>query len=200
MNGAMNRLPVSPDLRVARASMFAAIGVLLSAIGHAEISDHAVPVSALVLAFAATGSLAWAVADRQRGIVAIGGGLLAMQVALHLWFGVSSMSGGHGSSHTVAVTTGSAHAETLAMIAAHGLAALVCAVWLWCGERALFALFAALYVRTLAPLLLVLIHPVVSDVGTGAAAVFDRRVTPLRGVLLRYVMARRGPPVGVVSC
>ncbi|WP_433196111.1 hypothetical protein ACQP1G_43315 [Nocardia sp. CA-107356] len=192
----MNRLPVSPDLRVIRASMFAAIGVLLSAIGHAEISEHAVPVSALVLAFAATGSLAWALADRQRGIVAIGGGLLVMQVALHLWFGMSSMSGGHGSSHTATAAT---HAETLAMIAGHGLTALVCAVWLWCGERALFALFAALYVRTLAPLLLVLIHPVVSDIGTGAAAVFDRRVPPLRGVLLRYVLARRGPPVGVVS-
>ncbi|MFD0361330.1 hypothetical protein ACFQZZ_07705 [Nocardia sp. GCM10030253] len=186
--------------RVTRAAMFAAIGVLLSAAGHAEMSGHAVSFSALVLAFAATGSLAWAVADRQRGILTIGGGLLAMQAALHLWFGVHSVSGGgHGSSHAAATAaeTAAAHGDPLAMIAAHGLAAAVCAVWLWCGETALFTLLATLYARTLAPLLLMLVHPVVADAGSGVRITLGDSVSPLHSVLLRYVVARRGPPAGV---
>ncbi|MFQ6394259.1 hypothetical protein ACLMAJ_12455 [Nocardia sp. KC 131] len=194
----MNRSPVSPDVRMARALMFAAIAVLLSTIGHAEISEHAVPLSALVLAFAATGALAWALADRQRGILAIGGGLLTMQAALHMWFGVSSMSGGHGSSHAAA--TAAESAATPAMIAGHCSAALACALWLWVGERALFALLSTLYTRTVAPLLLALIHPVVIDIGTCLSVVVDRRVSPLHDLLLRYVMAQRGPPVDAISC
>ncbi|MEV6427750.1 hypothetical protein [Nocardia sp. NPDC051463] len=197
MGGVMNQPPASPITRATRAAMFAAIGVLLSAIGHAEASGHGVPVSTLILAFAATGSVAWAAAERQRGIVGIGGGLLVMQVALHLWFGVPALSGGHGTSHATAELAG-AQTDSLIMLAAHGVAALVCAVWLWLGEKALFALLAALYARTLAPLLLMLVHPAVADTGSGRPIAVDHRTSPLTGALLRYVMARRGPPVGVV--
>ncbi|WP_406229434.1 hypothetical protein [Nocardia sp. NBC_01009] len=197
MGGAMNHSPASPITRATRAAMFAAIGVLLSAVGHAEVSGHGVSASALILAFAATGSVAWAAADRQRGIVAIGGGLLVMQVALHLWFGVPAVSGGHGASHAVTSELAGAQTDSLIMMAAHGVAALVCAVWLWLGERALFALLAALYARMLAPLLLMLVHTAVADAGSGVPIAVDRGAPP-RSVLLRYEMARRGPPVGMV--
>ncbi|MGW4771249.1 hypothetical protein ACWEO2_24800 [Nocardia sp. NPDC004278] len=194
----MNRLPISPHLRAIRAAIFAAIGVLLSAVGHAEASGHALSLSTLLVAFAATGSVAWALADRQRGIIAIGGGLLVMQAALHLWFGVSVVSGGHGASHVSALPDSLAQAGSLAMIAGHAVAAVVCAVWLWCGERALFALLRALYSRILAPLLLVLIHSTVDEAGVGVPVVSERAAVPVRGAVLRHVVARRGPPVGVV--
>ncbi|MFE7797432.1 hypothetical protein [Nocardia sp. NPDC057440] len=198
MGGVMNHSPASPITRATRAAMFAAVGVLLSAAGHAEASGHGVPASALILAFAATGSVAWAAAERQRGIVAIGGGLLLMQVALHLWFGVPALSGGHSASHAAASELAGAQTDSLIMLAAHSVAALVCAVWLWLGEKALFALLAALYARTLAPLLLMLVHPAVADTGSGVPIAVDRRTSPRSGFLLRYVMARRGPPVGMV--
>ncbi|WP_329408094.1 hypothetical protein OG563_38070 [Nocardia vinacea] len=194
----MNRLPVSPHLRAIRAAVFAAIGVLLSAVGHAAASGHSVSSSALVVAFAATGAVAWAVADRQRGIIAIGGGLLVMETVLHLWFGIFAVSNGHHSSHAAAVSGPAMHAGPLAMIAGHAVAAMVCAVWLWCGERVLFALLGALYSRILVPLLLVLVHPLVDDAAVGVRTVFDRVAVPRRGVVLRHVLARRGPPVGVV--
>ncbi len=191
----MNCSPVSPVLRVTRATIFAAICVLLSAIGHVEASRHAVGPSALLLAFAATSAVSWAVADRQRGIFAIGGGLLGLQVALHLWFGVAS-AGGHGG-HDMSDAAGDPRA--LAMMAAHGVAAVVCAVWLWCGEMALFALLRTLYARMVVPLLLVLVHSSATDAVSGSSVGVERRVPVLHGALLRYVLARRGPPLGLVA-
>jgi hypothetical protein len=191
----MNCLPVSPAIRVTRATIFAAICVLLSAIGHMEASRHSVGTSALLLAFAATSAVSWAVADRERGILAIGGGLLGLQMVLHLWFGAAS-NGGDQAAHEM---SSAAHTGALGMMAVHGLAAVVCSVWLWCGEVALFALLRALYARMVVPLLLVLVHSSVTDAVPGSQVGVDRRIPVLHGALLRYVMARRGPPIGLVA-
>ncbi|MEV4127344.1 hypothetical protein [Nocardia sp. NPDC049707] len=184
---------MSPAMRVTRATIFAAICVLLSAIGHGEVSRHSVAPSALLLAFAGTSAVSWAVADRQRGILAIGSGLLGLQVVLHLWFGVA---GGHGG-HDMSGAAGDPHA--LGMMAVHSVAAVVCAVWLWCGEVALFALLRALYARMVVPLLLVLVHSSVTNAVPGSVVGVDPGVPVLRGALLRYVMARRGPPIGLIA-
>ncbi|WP_327120479.1 hypothetical protein OHB12_16505 [Nocardia sp. NBC_01730] len=197
MDGAMNSVPVPRNARTARALLFAGIGVSLSALGHAATAGHSVPLSALVLAFAATGSVAWALADRQRGFSAIGGGLAVMQAVLHLWFGVASISSEHDSSHGAAAESPVVHGGPGTMVAAHAAAAMVCAVWLWRGEVVLFALLAALYARTLAPLLLVLVHSSV-DSNPRIPVQIDHRTAIPRAGVLRHVMARRGPPVAAV--
>ncbi|MGW7430933.1 hypothetical protein ACWGIN_15410 [Streptomyces sp. NPDC054861] len=56
------------------------------------MSAHDLPPRSLLVAFAATSVLAWLVSGRRRGPLAIGGGLLAVQSALHLVF---SWSGAH---------------------------------------------------------------------------------------------------------
>lgn len=73
-------------IRVLRAALFAAVCVSLAAVGHVIMSAHELAPSALSLAFAGTGGLAWLAGGRRRGAVAIGGGLLAVQAALHLIF------------------------------------------------------------------------------------------------------------------
>ncbi|MFF8605033.1 hypothetical protein ACF06X_03780 [Streptomyces sp. NPDC015346] len=56
------------------------------------MSAHDIPRSSLSLAFAVTGGLAWLAGGRRRGVYAIGGGLVAVQAALHLIF---STGGAH---------------------------------------------------------------------------------------------------------
>jgi hypothetical protein len=194
MDGVMNTVPAPRNARAARAVVFAGIAVLLSALGHAASAGHSVSVSASTVAFAATGSMAWALADRQRGFFAIGGGLALMQAVLHVWFGMASMSTAHGA----ATETVDLQSDPTTMFAAHATAALVCAVWLWRGEVAFFAILAALYTRILAPLFLVLVHPSVDNDPRTVPEV-DHRIEAFREGVLRHVMARRGPPVAAVQ-
>ncbi|MEV0354694.1 hypothetical protein AB0H71_01385 [Nocardia sp. NPDC050697] len=163
-----------PAVRLCRSAVFALLCVALAAAGHAYAAGAAVPLATLVSALPAVGAAAWVVADRERGPVAIGGGMVAGQVVLHLWFGVE-----HG-----------AHGGGAGMLAAHGLAAVLCGLWLRRGERALFALVRALYTRVVLPV------PVAVTVPPGAAPVECRSPAPLRGVWLRHALSRRGPPVG----
>ncbi|MFI6054136.1 hypothetical protein ACIBCO_29100 [Streptomyces violascens] len=77
--------PRSP-LRTLRAAMFAALCVALAAVGHSSMSGHDIPLPVLLAAFVAAGVVAWCAAGRQRGIVAIAGGQVAAQGALHVLF------------------------------------------------------------------------------------------------------------------
>lgn len=158
-------------VRLCRAAVFALLCVALSAAGHAWAAGAAVPFSTAVSALVAVAAVAWVVADRERGPVGIGGGLLTGQVVLHLWFGA-----GHGG-----------HAG---MLPAHALAALICGVWLWRGERALFGLVRALRTRIALPLPL----PVAVVAAPGVAPGVYPGPPPLRGVRLRHALSRRGPP------
>ncbi|WP_345260912.1 hypothetical protein [Streptomyces hundungensis] len=93
-------------LRTLRAAMFAALCVALAAVGHAAMSGHDIPIPVLLAAFAVTGTAAWCAAGRRRGLLAIAGGQVAAQGALHFLFARAqpmSMAGmpgpAHGPSH-----------------------------------------------------------------------------------------------------
>jgi hypothetical protein len=78
-------MPRSP-LRVLRASLFAAVCVTLALAGHAQMAGGAVPGWAPVAAFLLLAGVAWSAAGRERGLLAIGGGLIGAQTALHAVF------------------------------------------------------------------------------------------------------------------
>ncbi|MFF1377607.1 hypothetical protein [Streptomyces sp. NPDC058308] len=85
------------------------------------------------------------------------------------------------------------------MFLAHVAAALVCALWLWRGEAAVFragrALAAAVFVplRFVLAVLVAALPPAPAPVGALVP------VPRLRGALLQYAVSRRGPPVLPVS-
>ncbi|MCX0272942.1 hypothetical protein NLM24_19980 [Nocardia zapadnayensis] len=181
----------SPLARACRAWVFALICVLLSASGHALTAAHSISLSALGLAAGFVAAFAWSVADRQRGLLPITAGLLAGQAALHLWF-TADPAGGHAG-HTAAVGS-FADTGTPAMLGAHCLAALLCGLWLWWGERTAFALAAAVYTRIVLPLLL-LVPPLPAAVATVVTRPPAELGAPAASVeFLRHAMARRGPP------
>jgi hypothetical protein len=202
--------PVDWRLRGARAAIFAAVCVGLSAAGHVWMSGDGVPGWALALAFAAIAATGYALAGRQRGFASIASLMLLGELGQHLLFtsaqiqaqdaraipefvsgrvvpasawicGMSHSGMGHG--------TGG-----IAMIVAHAVAGLVCAWWLRNGEAAVFRLLQTL--GALAAPLLSLIWPdtlVVPD--------HQRTPPPAEGHLvarhtrlLSTVLARRGPP------
>ena len=86
-------------------------------------------------------------------------------------------------------------------VLAHALAALVCGLWLWFGEAA-----AAFRLgRTLAAAVFVPLRLVLRLLGADALPLPVRRLPArpgaaraLRAALLHYVVARRGPPQGLV--
>ncbi|MEV3964552.1 hypothetical protein AB0M34_27320 [Nocardia sp. NPDC050193] len=180
----------SPLARACRAWIFALICVLLSASGHALTSAHSISLSTLGLATGFLAAFAWSVADRQRGLLPITAGLLAGQGVLHLWF-TADPAGSH-TGHAAAAAR-PAEADTPAMLAAHGLAALLCGLWLWWGERTAFTLAAALYTRIVLPLLL-LVPPSPAPAAAGVPRPLIELRTPAATVeFLRHAMARRGP-------
>lgn len=83
----------------------------------------------------------------------------------------------------------------LGMFLAHTLAALVCGLWLWRGEAAAFRLARSAAAVLFAPLLLIL-----TTLGCPGLKPSARPMTVvghvlrLGGVLLQYVVSRRGPP------
>ncbi|MGX1884755.1 hypothetical protein [Streptomyces sp. NPDC055287] len=197
-------------LRALRAALFAAVCVLTAAVGHSSMSGHEVPVLGLLAAFAVTGGLAWTTGHRRHGLLAVGGGLLAVQGALHLIFGTAQ---GPGAGHhhmpvaqqpamdpeaMAAAATASAQIQgssSLAMTAAHVAAALVCGLWLARGEAAFFRLARAVGALAFTPLRLLL-----ALVRTPALPEPVRRREPRttrrhgHGVVLTHTLSRRGPP------
>ncbi|MHB6905660.1 PE-PGRS family protein [Streptomyces sp. DB-54] len=76
-------------LRGLRAAVFAAVCVLLAALGHAVMSDAAVPGWMLLAAGAATAAGAWCLAGRERGPVVVGLLTVGAQAALHSAFSLA---------------------------------------------------------------------------------------------------------------
>ncbi|MFF9775017.1 hypothetical protein ACF1HJ_15340 [Streptomyces sp. NPDC013978] len=113
--------------RTTRAAMFAAVCVLLAALGHVLMSGGHVPWWALVVGVAATGAVGWCLAGRERGLPLITSVVVAVQTALHWGFelaqplaqprasastasgGTASVSGAMGGSSSAATDMGSAH-------------------------------------------------------------------------------------------
>ncbi|MFE6619084.1 hypothetical protein [Streptomyces sp. NPDC057740] len=123
--------------RTLRAAVFAAVCVLLTALGHVMMSGTAVPWWAMAAGAAVTGGAAWLSAAGERGPVVVGSAVVAAQTALHVSFSfaqtvvhpqtsgamaTSAASMGHatGTAHSMASTdhTGSVHAPD------HGMGAL----------------------------------------------------------------------------
>ncbi|MFD4127149.1 hypothetical protein ACFXKK_10375 [Streptomyces globisporus] len=91
--------------------------------------------------------------------------------------------------HDMAAMTGTA---SWGMLAAHVVAALLCGLWLACGERAVFQILRALADRFRLPLyLLDALRPPLS---APPAAAVDRSVTRPRSRLLVHTLVTRGPP------
>jgi hypothetical protein len=79
--------------RGGRAATFAAVCVLLAAVGHILMSGQVVPGGALALAFAATMAVAWFLAGRERGLFAVTATTVAVQSVLHTAFSWSQPAG-----------------------------------------------------------------------------------------------------------
>ncbi|WP_407285569.1 PE-PGRS family protein [Streptomyces sp. BP-8] len=86
-------------LRGLRAAVFAAVCVLLAALGHAVMSDAAVPAWMLLSAGVGTAAGAWCFAGRERGPLLVGLLTVGTQAALHSAFSFGqtvARSGGGG--------------------------------------------------------------------------------------------------------
>ncbi|GGU74452.1 hypothetical protein GCM10010211_45380 [Streptomyces albospinus] len=153
---------------------------------------------------------------RERGALVVTGSAVAAQLALHTVFSLSQsptatampapmaahdgMGGMGGMSGSVGMAA-TGHSWSLGMGLAHGLAALICGLWLWCGEAAAFRLGRSLAASVFAPLRrarrsFAYVGPA-SPVRPGAAYGPVRRLCAWP---LRYAVLRRGPPVLPVCC
>ncbi|MGP4001967.1 hypothetical protein [Streptomyces sp. 8N706] len=210
--------------RHARAAVFAAVCVVLAAAGHAWTSGRHIPLPTLIAAFATTGAAAWLAAGRQRGLLPIGTGLLAVQAALHAIFddgqwsvqphkahdmagtaaatgmdavrGVTGTAGGPGA--PLAHTGAAGHSPEV-MLVAHVLAAVCCALWLWRGEAAFFRLLRCLGAFAFTPLRLLLAAAELRPAPRPVRPRFRPAAAgPGRSLLLAHVLSRRGPPYSAV--
>ncbi|WP_241692051.1 hypothetical protein [Streptomyces sp. N1] len=189
-------------VRAVRAVLFAVVCVSLAGAGHALSSSHPVPPWVLLAALPPVAVAAWCAAGRARGTAAIGAGLVAAQLVLHLVLTEAHAFPGHAlephhsgtdARHMATAAAGWAPpTDTLSMTAAHLLAALGCAWWLACGERAVVQLAHAMLAALLRPFR----RPVPVRLpqrppGRPAVAV-DEQPAAVR--LLRHAVSRRGPP------
>ena len=204
--------------RTIRAAVFAAVCVLLAALGHVLMSGSHVPPWALAAGVAVTGVVGWGLAARERGLPLIVTVVVAAQTGLHSAFAraqsapAADMGSAHmhtmdamGMDHTShmgamdgmdgmgAVTAGSS--SSVGMFAAHLLAALLCGLWLAYGERAAFRILRAVAGWLAAPLRLLLALPVPPD--RPRLRLRGRRSDRAPSLLLVHAITSRGPPVGL---
>ncbi|MGW1543305.1 hypothetical protein ACWCPM_24225 [Streptomyces sp. NPDC002309] len=211
--------------RMVRAAMFAAVCVLLAALGHVLMSGSHVPWWALAAGAAATGGAGWALAGRERGLPLVVTVVVTAQTALHSAFSLAqpTAAGPEPGTHTSAtphdmsaMTTGTAHTHAMdamdrghgaavghamdgsssfGMLAAHLLAALLCGLWLAHGERAVFRLLRAVAARLAAPLRLPLAVPAAPHHPVPRPRRHGAAWSPRR-LLLVHAITSRGPPPG----
>lgn len=202
--------------RTIRAAVFAAVCVLLAALGHVLMSGSDVPASALAAGTGATGAVGWCLTERERGLPLIVAVVVAVQTVLHEAFSLAqSVTETSGSSASMDVSgmgsmhmdsMGMAHMESMGqaaadtspsagMLLAHLLAALLCGLWLAYGEKAAFRILRAVAGWLAAPLRLLLALP---DTPERPRPHLRRRRSDREPRLLLLVDAitSRGPPVG----
>ncbi|MFF5018957.1 hypothetical protein [Streptomyces sp. NPDC001165] len=210
--------------RTVRAAVFAAVCVLLAALGHVMMSGQHVPGWALAAGLAVTGGAGWSLAGRERGLPLIVTVVVAAQTALHEAFSfaqsasadtasmdmgpmpMDSMDMGsmgmdmRGVDHTGHMVhmghSMGGGSSSFGMLAAHLLAALLCGLWLAYGERAAFRILRAAAARLVAPLRLLLALP---DTPVRPRLRVRRRRSRRapRLLLLVHSIISRGPPAGV---
>ncbi|MFD3373835.1 MULTISPECIES: hypothetical protein [unclassified Streptomyces] len=97
-------------VRTVRAAVFAAVCVLLAALGHVLMSDSAVPSWTMSAGFVATSAVGWTLAGRERGLPLVVSAVVLTQGALHSAFSLaqSAVSGSSGTdsvAHHVGATS-----------------------------------------------------------------------------------------------
>ncbi|MER5200654.1 hypothetical protein ACWD3J_44850 [Streptomyces sp. NPDC002755] len=106
--------------RTLRAALFAAVCVLLAALGHVMMSGAEVPVWALAAGVSVTGIAGWCLAGRERGLPLIVTVVIAAQTALHSAFSLAGPeSGGPASAGTGAMGMGSMRMDSMDMDMGH---------------------------------------------------------------------------------
>ncbi|MEU4048237.1 hypothetical protein AB0F09_03350 [Streptomyces olivaceus] len=100
--------------RAVRAGVFAAVCVLLAALGHATMSGEPVPWWTLAAGAGATGAVGWLLAGRERGLPLVVTVVTAAQLVLHETFSKAQTLVAPPFSHPPASTgTGSTHAHSM---------------------------------------------------------------------------------------
>ena len=215
-----------PTLRAARAAVFAALCVLVGAVGHDAFSVGAIPVWALFVGGAAVFLVAAPLTRRERGLPAILVLMAGVQIGLHelfaaaqrgsdqmampmampmpprgeFWCGHTEPPGVTRVMQNAATATGTPpnhhHVMTGGMWLAHLAAALVAAWWLRRGEEAVWSLARTLTLALITPLVLLVTALAAWTPPRQPAANTAQgpeRLGP--GRLLRFDLARRGPPM-----
>ncbi|MES5820602.1 hypothetical protein [Streptomyces sp. RG80] len=210
--------------RTVRAAVFAAVCVLLAALGHVMMSGADVPAWALTAGLAATGAVGWGLAGRERGLPLVVTVVVAAQTGLHSAFSLAQSAAGAGGADSMDMSgmgamrmgsmdmshpghMGMGHMDhpghlmegggssSFGMLAAHLLAALLTGLWLAHGERAAFRILRTVAGWLAAPLRLLFALPVVSDrPRLGVPRPRSDRAPVLR--LLVHAITSRGPPPG----
>lgn len=201
--------------RLMRAGAFAGVCVVVSLVGHDLMASRPAPLWAGAVAVAGVAGVGYCLADRRRSLWWVLLAVEVTQVCLHEWFawataaGSASMrppmamhDGMHmGAASGTAAATRPGGGPGLGMVAAHALAGVLVALWLYAGERALWRMLgvlAGVVARRAFGVIVVLagLIPV-----AGRSGILRRRrgedEAPPGWVVLRYVVVRRGPPRGV---
>ncbi|MER5430589.1 hypothetical protein [Streptomyces sp. NPDC002588] len=85
--------------RTLRAAMFAAVCVLLAALGHILMSGDTVPWWTAAAAFAVTSGAGWSLAGRERGLPVVVSVVVVAQGALHTAFSLTRSAGAGSVAH-----------------------------------------------------------------------------------------------------
>ncbi|MFG3003396.1 hypothetical protein [Streptomyces calvus] len=210
--------------RTGRAAVFAAVCVVLAALGHVTMSGDRLPLWTLAAGWAVTGLVGWGLAGRERGLLPIVAVAVAAQTALHSAFSLVSPAGHgtagtvpHGMRHPMPIpvptsmphTTNAGHTmdthpapagdTSLGMLAAHLLAALLCGLWLGYGERAVFRVLRAVAGWLAAPLRLLFLTPAPAHRPPLRVRRRQRADRAPRLLLLVHAITSRGPPAGAAA-
>jgi hypothetical protein len=197
--------------------VFAAVCVLLAALGHVLMSGADVPGWTLAAGLVVTGCAGWCLAGRERGLPLIVAVVVGAQTALHSAFSLAQptpaaqdmgrmhmesmhMSGMDSIDAAPMGTSSGVDALSFlvpfGMYAAHLLAALLTGLWLAYGERAAFRILRAVAARLVAPLRLLLALPATPH----RPRLRVRRPRSQRAprlLLLVHAISHRGPPPGI---
>ncbi|MEV6668597.1 hypothetical protein [Streptomyces sp. NPDC051162] len=197
--------------RAARAAVFTALCVLLSAASHVLLSGVALPLPAVAATSAAVFALAYALAGRERRFGHIAALLVPLELAADAVFttgqrtcfgmdghpvpgALTALCGGGSIEGPFAPVTGPDAASWL-LLAGHVAVGLLAAAWLRRGEAAFVRLLAAAGAAAFRPLPPAATPPAVRQGGARVRPVRHARVpgTPPR---LTHSVVRRGPPLG----
>ncbi|GAA2112493.1 MFS transporter [Actinomadura alba] len=193
-------MAIRPFLRLGRAGVFSAVCVTLAATGHALVSGAPVAPWAVAVGFAGVVALSLTLAGHERAFPTILGGLLGGQFMLHVLFSAAepetsapASAAAHAGHQLTALA---AHRPGLSMMLAHYAAALLVALWLRRGERAVWALTRQVAALAARPARGLLAAARTTSI-TGPVRV-PVTVTPTArpiGRMLRHAVSRRGPPL-----